>query len=124
MKNFIIFYRDGDHYYTRRIEGAALSPLASLIGTDVRNHGVRYSLQCTEADGVETNADATFIETHDGIMTVGDLLDKHDKSVPKFSLPREQFRNLLLAWEAAVRNKPKEIIITKDGDNVTLETRD
>jgi len=124
MKKFIIFYHDDNHYYIKRIEGAVLSPLASLLAVDVRNHGIRFPLQCTEDDGIMTNADATFIETRDGIMTVGDLLDRDDPSVPRFSLPREQFRGLLLAWEAAVRNKPKEIIITKDGDTVTLETRD
>ena len=125
MKEFIRFVWRDDHYWAKDTKGETIDLLALFLLTDVDSFGIYFVIECAEeSDGVDTHGDATFIETHNGIMTVGDLLDRDDPTVSTFSLPCEQFRNLLIAWEAAVKLKPKEIIITKDGDKVTLETRD
>ena len=69
------------------------------------------------------HANITFLRKENNKMIIGDLYDK-DSSVRKFILPIEDFVKLLKDWEKVARKKPKEIIITKEGDSITVMGKD
>lgn len=61
----------------------------------------------------------TYSEKKNGIISIGDLFEK--EPIVKFNLSIDKFFKLLRDWEEVAKKHCKEIIITKEGDEVTVE---
>ena len=60
-----------------------------------------------------------YLEKRDGMIFFGDLFGKDNEI--RISLSTKVFKKLLDDWEKVVRQKPKKIIITKNGDEMKVE---
>ena len=57
----------------------------------------------------------------DGAVEIRNILD--EEWGPAFIMPKEQYRKMVLEWQELCKQKPKEIIITWDGKEITVEGR-
>ena len=60
-----------------------------------------------------------YLKKHNGAILIGDLFEKEPASI--FEVSMEAFKKLLDDWDQAIKQNPKEIIITKEGDSVMVE---
>ena len=71
-----------------------------------------------DPDKFYLSGNLSYLEKKKDLIIIGDLFENEfDK---KFCLSIRTFKKLLDDWEKIVSKKPKEIIITKEGDTVTV----
>ena len=122
-KEFVVllFSKNSNWYYGDDISSDAMSVLEMFLSVDYGLY--KYSRLIKWAKDPEfhyRHANITFLRKESGKMIIGDLYDK-ESSTRKFILPIEKFIKLLNDWEAVGVKYPKEIIITKEGDKITVE---
>ncbi|MCK5632432.1 hypothetical protein KAH94_01670 [bacterium] len=61
----------------------------------------------------------TYSEKKNGMILMGDLYEK--KLTVKFSLSIDVFIKFLHDWEMAVKQKPEEIIVTKEDNKISIK---
>ena len=121
MKEFVIFRLSLDGYGSGKFSSDIMCDLGSFFSTDYRLYGYDFLIEWAndpEQDG--TNANITYLEKKDGMVSIGDLL-YDEEPFETFDLTIEQFTKLLNDWERVTTQKFKEIVITKDGSKITVE---
>jgi len=74
---------------------------------------------------VSMQGNTAFIELlEDEIVEIRDVLDDFDLDDPVFRMPKEEFRKMVLQWQKIVANRPKEIVVTWDGEKIRVEGKD
>ena len=119
----IIGFSLGDHGYHRI--GAASDEMILMSMFLTTDYFVYFSGFLTkwlnDSTQDSTNANITYLQKKNGMVVIGDLYEK--EPIVVFQLPIDRFTKLLGDWEKVVRQKPKKIIITKDGDKITIESK-
>lgn len=75
-----------------------------------------------DSNKVCISGNVTYLEKDDETtILIGDLFDKEPATNLEISC--KNFIKLLIDWEKVVDQKPKEIVITKEGDAITVKGR-
>lgn len=110
-----------ESYYSRTFNSDRMALLGAFFAVDYALYKFGRLIEWAhDPDFNDTHANITFLEKENDKMTIGDLYDEESFS-RKFSLPIKNFVKLLNDWEQVTSKHPKQIIITKEGDGVTVE---
>jgi len=124
MKKELLVLRLGwnDHYRIKSASSNTFEIIGMFLTTDYYVYGLSFLIEWINdpmQDG--TNANITYLEKKDKTISLGDLL--WEKGMPfvelKFSI--DSFIKFLNDWEKIQKQKPKEIVITKNGDEIKIE---
>ena len=112
-----------ESYYSRSFSSKKMALLGTFFTFeyDLYKYDELIEWAC-DPEFYYTHGNITFLEKINGKMTIGDLYDE-DSPSRKFILSAEKFIKLLDDWKNVASKRPKEIIITKKGDEVTVEGR-
>ena len=124
MKIFARFTQLKERYYCKKANSCEMQILGSLFTTDV---GCPPELQFMEL-GFKPEDDyisgqAVTIDLEENVVEIRDESDYDWETDPVFRMPIEQYRKMMSLWKDLCKIKPKEIIITWDGKEITVEGR-
>ena len=125
-KEFAIlsYSKNSGWYYGTEISSDQMSVLEMFLSQDYGLYKSSHLIKWAQDSNFHyRHANITFLRKEGGEMIIGDLYDKESPS-RKFVLPMKKFIKLLNDWENVGIKYPKEIIITKEGDNVTIRGKD
>ncbi|MCK5633033.1 hypothetical protein KAH94_04740 [bacterium] len=124
MKDFIRFGRDEDGYWPIKKSSYNLDLICSLFRTDIRcDQGDFFTRWLDNPMAWGAGGDATEVELSEDDPNVVEIKHTLLEDIPVFRMPKEEYRKMVLQWQALCKIKPKEIIITWDGKCVTVEGR-
>jgi len=122
-KEFLVlaYSKHSNWYYGKEISSDEMSVLEMFLAEDYGLYKYSRLIKWAEDPSFHyRHANITFLRKELGNMIIGDLYDK-ESSIRKFSLPIKKFIKLLNDWEDVGIKYPKEIVITKKGDNIIVE---
>lgn len=120
MKEFVTFDFTADGYSSNKFSSNTMCDLGSFFSTDYCLYGFDFLMEwANDPEQDCATANVTYLEKKNGNISIGDLYGK--EPFETFNLPMEGFVKLLKDWERVTKQRPKKIIITKEGDDVTVE---
>ena len=122
MKYFVKFDFTIYGYSSRDFNSDEMAILGAFFTTDYDLFGIETLIKWVkDPSQCYTNANLSYLEKENGIVSIGDLYD--EEPIITFDLSEKQFIELIESWEALVAQRPKEIIITRNNDQIKLEGR-
>jgi len=125
MNDFIRFQFKRSNYYSVEVVGKSIGLLAMFLGTEIRKRvdtSFTDWLDESNIQGIQGNQ-AIIDLLDNGIIEIRDILDDGDFDDPVFLMPKEEYRKMVLQWQEIVKQRPKEIIVTWDGKEISVEGR-
>jgi len=123
MKSFVRFSKWEELYLCKKASDRETSILGLLLATDVGFRTDNFFtawLDDPTLTGVSSNATMVDLEEGD-IIEIRDMLD--DETGPVFRIPKDQYLKMMGLWKFLCKVKPKEITVTWDGKEITVEGR-
>ena len=99
--------------------------LGAFLGADLRctqNTWFTDWIDGGKLYGICSNATTVELTDEGDIIEIRDLLDEEAGAV--FRMPKDQYIKMVHAWQELCKKKPKEIIVTWDGKEISVEGRD
>jgi len=98
--------------------------LAHFLETDISSNPFQLQEEIKKYhDWWYTDCDASAITLYNGIITLQDAFSTEEDDA-KFVTTKDKFIEIIEKWDELYKQKPKEIIITIDGDKITLTGKD
>jgi len=119
--------------------------LSTFLSSEVGSSCIEFFLDCARNPNFHSgHGNATFFQKKNDIFSVGDLYSRELEATEDldgeeletdgylyggehqttFDLPVDQFIKLIETWDVLTKQKVKEIFITWDGENISVEGRD
>jgi len=119
----ILSFSLGDHGYRRTGSASDEMILLSMfLTTDYFVYFPGFLMKWLSDPAQDaTNANLTYLQKEDGMIVVGDLYE--EEPIIVFQIPIDRFAKFLDDWKKVIDKKPKKIIITKEGDEITVESK-
>jgi len=119
----ILSFSLGDHGYRRTGSASDEMILLSMfLTTDYFVYFPGFLMKWLSDPAQDsTNANITYLQKDNGMIVVGDLYEEDPVLV--FQIPTDKFVKLLRDWKKAIEKKPKKIVITKEGGEITIESK-
>jgi len=123
MKYFVEFEDSIAGYSSRRFQPDEMCDIGNFFSGDYRVFKKFDFVDDWLNDPTQhcISGNLIYLEKKDGMIFFGDLLGEDDQE--RIGLTIEAFKKLLDDWEKVVQQKPKKIIITKEGDEITVESK-
>jgi len=110
-----------DLYSCKKSSSHKIGILGLLLSTDIGCRTDRFFTEwLDDPDAWGAGSNATTVDgMKDGTVEIRDVLD--DDEGPAFVMQKEQYRKMVVEWQELCKQRPREIIITWDGKEVTVE---
>jgi len=106
-------------------DGSGLLILAFFLTDDVGPEGQTFKEWIDSPTETETSSNASYLEKRNNGIIIGAEWDKFDGiALGKqhvFETTKEQLKYIIDRWVELWHKDAKEILITRDGDNITVE---
>ena len=107
-------------YWLKSANSAEAEILAIFLETDIGSNPFQLQEEIKKYhDWWYTYCDASAITLYNGTITLQDIWSEEEDDA-KFVTTKDKFIEIIDKWDELYKQKPKEIIITIDGDTVTL----
>jgi len=123
MKSFVRFSKWEDHYSIKDYRGDEYGILGIFFIDDVSCSTIMYNfftewLDKPNINRVGGNIITVDLEEND-IIEIRNVLD--EEAGPAFRIPKDQYLKMMGLWKDLCKVKPKEITVTWDGKEITVE---
>ena len=123
MQKLIKFEWNGRRYWPQKKSHPKMDLIGILFSTDIGCPADRFFIDWLDnPNSWGAGGNATTVDLlKNGTVEIRDVLDKEQG--PVFVMPKEEYRKMVLEWQELCKHRPREIIITWDGKEVTVEGR-
>jgi len=115
------------HYHLKKYSNQGMFHLAFFLTDDVGCDGVgSFKEWINDPTQIATSSNYSYLEKDEDDPSktiIGCEVEEGEPGEVVFETTIKQLNYILDRWGQLCKEKPKEIIITRDGDNVTLEGR-
>jgi len=113
----IIFEKDSFRFINN--ESLELFVIGHLLISDVCYSSKKFINWTSDTTQTVTDSNATYLEKKGNMIYIRDLFEEEG---PCFGYKIPEFIQMLKEWNIVIKQNPKEILITKDGDcKITIE---
>jgi len=123
-KYYVKFAYENNRLCYKESSSEEMGNLGSFLASDVGClmvvfRDLVFDNTITAADG-----NVTSLEKEGDFIILGDLYSENKDGGPYLKIHKDEFIKILDAWEQFCKTKPREIIITKEGETFTIEAKD
>ncbi len=116
----LIFELENASYILKKCKTINGELLGFFLSTDFPINPIFYIDWLDDFEQTETGGNLTFLEKENSTIMI---LDQYAEDIYEkvFELKKTTFKRLLRNWLLLIKQKPKSIIITIEGDDIKLE---
>ena len=108
-----------DHFFLEDVGSLSLEALASFLTIDYISFG-KYFKEWVSTDSLGTGGNISYLDREDDMIVLS-----FDPAIFRpeviFQTSKEKFLNIMITWENLYRAGWNEIVITLNGNEVTME---
>jgi len=122
MKEVILIYKLANNFVCKESSSYQMSILAEFLTNDVKCSNYDFYKVWANNDQYDSSGgDYSSLEKRgDNIIIMEDWAEEED---PFIEMPKISFIHILDEWGRICKDRPKEVLITRDGDNFIFEKK-
>ena len=121
---YVRLIRRGEGYLPVEANSVSIGILGFFLRDEVGYEVVSYKDWISNPNYDYTAGNTIYLEKKDDNIILGDLYADKEYEEDVLEIPQKQLLDILDKWEELCKQMPKEILITMEGDKITLEGKD